>query len=152
MDSYLASVIADFLRGRLLESQRTFTFETVMSHPGKVALLEQAQQLGYRTYLYYVATENPRINVSRVENRVRLGGHPVPADKIEERYHRSLDFLLSAIRYTNRAYIFDNSGEGTDRTWLAEITDGRELELKTDRVPSWFKRAVLDKIQPGDRA
>jgi hypothetical protein len=50
------------------------------------------------------------------------------------------------------AYIFDNSGEGTDRTWLAEITDGRELELKTDRVPSWFKRAVLDKIQPGDRA
>ena len=85
-------------------------------------------------------------------NRVRLGGHPVPSDKIEERYYRSLDLLISAIRHTNRAYIFDNSGEGTDRTWLAEITDGRELELKTDRVPAWFKRAVLDKSQPGEDA
>jgi ABC-type multidrug transport system ATPase subunit len=33
-------------------------------------------------------------------------------------------------------------------TWLAEITDGRVLEMKTDRVPAWFKRAVLDKITP----
>jgi len=28
---------------------------------------------------------------------------------------------------------------------LAEITEGRTLELKTDRVPAWFKHAVLDK-------
>jgi len=34
------------------------------------------------------------------------------------------------------------------RTWLAEITDGRELELKTDQIPAWFKQAVLDKILP----
>jgi hypothetical protein len=29
---------------------------------------------------------------------------------------------------------------------LAEITDGRTLELKTRQVPAWFKYAVLDKI------
>lgn len=148
VDSYPASVLADFLRTKLLERRRTFTFETVMSHPGKVALLEQARRLGYRTYLYYVATEDPLINISRVENRVSLGGHPVPHDKIEERYHRSLDLLMSAIRHTHRAYLFDNSGEGTGQTWLAEITDGRELELRTDSIPAWFKRSVLDKIDP----
>lgn len=25
--------------------------------------------------------------------------------------------------------------------------DGRSLEIKTNRVPAWFKRAVLDKIE-----
>jgi predicted ABC-type ATPase len=148
INSYFASVVADFLRHRLLAEQRTFTFETVMSHPGKVQLLQRAQEAGYRTYLYYVATDDPAINVSRVENRVRLKGHPVPPDLVEKRYHRSLDLLMPAIRHTNRAYIFDNSTDNADHThtWLAEITEGRRLELKTDQIPAWFKRSVLDKI------
>ena len=146
-DAYFASVAVDFLRKKLLERKTTFTFETVMSHPGKVELLAEAQRAGYRTYLYYVATDDPEINVSRVRNRVTLGGHPVPEDRIVKRYHRSLALLRDAIRHTNLAYIFDNSTDNADRThtWLAEITDGRTLEFKADRIPAWFKRAVLDK-------
>jgi predicted ABC-type ATPase len=149
INSYFASVAVDFLRQKLLAQKETFTFETVMSHSGKVELLAQAQAAGYRTYLYYVATDDPAINISRVKNRVKLNGHDVPEDRITPRYHRSLDLLMSAIRHTNRAYIFDNSTDNADlrHTWLAEITDGRELELKTDRIPAWFKRAVLDKIK-----
>lgn len=148
MNSYFASVLADFLRRKLLEAGQTFTFETVMSHPGKVALLHKAQEAGYRTYLYYVATDDPAINVSRVANRVALGGHAVPEDKIVERYHKSLALLIPAIRFTNRAYIFDNSTHNVDgsHTWVAEVTDGRTVVLKTDQIPAWFKLAVLDKI------
>lgn len=148
INSYFASVTADFLRNKLLTARHSFTFETVMSHPGKVSLLQKAQEAGYRTYLYYVATDDPAINISRVENRVRLNGHDVPPDRIESRYYRSLELLMSAIRFTNRAYIFDNSTNNTDHrhTWLAEITDGKRLELKTDEIPAWFKHSVLDKI------
>jgi predicted ABC-type ATPase len=150
VNSYFASVACDFLRQKLLELKVSFTFETVMSHPNKVALLAQAQQAGYRTYLYFIATADPEINISRVRNRVKLGGHSVPEDRIASRYHRSLDLLMDAIRHSNRAYVFDNSGDNQDKaqTWLAEITDGRELELKSDRIPAWFKSAVLDKINP----
>jgi predicted ABC-type ATPase len=81
-NAYFASVAADFLRRKLLKEKKTFTLETVMSHSGKVSLLAEAQRAGYRTYLYYVATDDPEINVSRVRNRVGLGGHPVPEDKI----------------------------------------------------------------------
>lgn len=119
-----------------------------MSHPSKVALLEQAQRLGYRTYLYFIATDDPEINISRVQSRVRRGGHEVPEDKIVKRYHASLGLLMDAIRHTNRAYIFDNSGEGQEHTWLAEVTEGRELEMKTDQMPAWFKHAVWEKIVP----
>ena len=73
VNAYFASVAVDVLRRHLLERRISFTFESVMSHPGKVELLAQAQQRGYRTYLYYVATDDPEINVSRVRNRVGLG-------------------------------------------------------------------------------
>jgi predicted ABC-type ATPase len=144
VNSYFASVAADFIRHKLLETGTSFTFETVMSSPDKVAFLRKAQRRGYRTYLYYVATEDPIINILRVQRRVSLGGHPVPEDKIIARYSRSLDLLVDAIRHTNRAYIFDNSTH--QQIWTAEITDGEFLEMKTDRMPAWFKTAVWDKF------
>jgi predicted ABC-type ATPase len=148
VNAYFASVAADFVRRELLERKVTFTFETVMSSPDKVTLLEKAKRIGYRTYLYYIATEDPQINISRVRNRVNLGGHPVPEDKIVSRYHRSLDLLMEAIYHTDRAYVFDNSGHNKEKTWLAEITGGKVLEMKANEMPAWFKRAVLDKINP----
>ena len=105
VNSYFASVAADFLQRNFLEQKISFTLETVMSHPSKVKLMADAQTRGYRTYLYYVATEDPAINIARVKTRVALGGHDVPTDRIIERYHRSLDLLMEAIRHTNRAYI-----------------------------------------------
>jgi len=148
MDSDVASVLVGFMRGKLLEARQTFTFETVMSHPSKVQVLRMAQELGYRTYLYYVATDDSAINVSRVANRVALGGHSVPVDKIVMRYQKSLALLLSAIRYSSRAYIFDNSTNSAagNHTWLAEITDGKTLKLMSDRIPAWFQHSVMDKI------
>lgn len=144
IDSYLASVMTDFLRQKLIQSHRDFTFETVMSSPDKIAILQQAQEEGYRTYLYYVATNDPFINISRVKNRVKMGGHGVSEDKIISRYFRSLDYLLQAIKLTNRAYIFDNSGE--KRIWVAEITDGSTLSLQTESIPQWFQKYILDKL------
>ncbi len=149
VNSYLASATADFIRHELLESGTSFTFETVMSFQDKVSFLKKAQERGFRTYLYYVATEDPIINVSRVRNRVRLGGHPVPEDKIVSRYGRSLSLLADAIRHTNRAYIFDNSRR--QHIWLAEVTDGKVLEMKSDSMPVWFKRAVWDKLMPAEK-
>lgn len=52
--------------------------------------------------------------------------------------------LLEAIRNTNRAYLFDNSG--SKEIWVAESTDGKLLKLKTEHLPNWFKKSVWDKI------
>ncbi len=42
VNAYFASVAADFLRQKLLEQRVSFSFETVMSSPDKVALLDKA--------------------------------------------------------------------------------------------------------------
>lgn len=147
INSYIASTAIAFIRGQLLSARHSFTFETVMSHPSKVDFLKLAQESGFRTYLYFVATDDPAINCSRVKNRVARGGHDVPQEKIVSRYHRALELLYDAIGNTNRAYIFDNSGDGTKQTWLAEITEGKTLELKSNSVPVWFNKYVLEKAK-----
>lgn len=147
VNAYFASVAADFIRHKLIECSKSFTFETVMSFKDKIEILRKAQLRGYRTYLYYVATEDPVINISRVRYRVKMGGHSVPEDKIISRYQRSLDLLMEAIKFTNRAYIFDNSTH--EHIWLAEVTNGRLLEMKTDQVPEWFKKALGEKFKIG---
>jgi predicted ABC-type ATPase len=143
-DSYTSAILTDFLRQKLIEHQQSFTFETVMSSKDKVDTLKKARDLGFRTYLYYVATEDPLINISRVKYRILTGGHSVPENKIIERYYRSLELLSEAVQHTNRAYIFDNSG--SNQTWIAEITEGTDLELKTNSVPEWVFRYLLNKI------
>lgn len=141
---YLASVVSDFIRQKLLETSQNFTFETVMSFEDKVEFLAKAQNAGFRTYLYFVATKDPEINISRVAYRVKTGGHNVSTDKIVSRYYRSLDLLWDAIKYSNRAYLFDNSGD--EANWIAEITDAKRIEIKTDTAPAWFVKYVLNKI------
>lgn len=135
-NSYYASVLADFIRHQLLAAHVSFTFETVMSSADKVEFMRKARSAGFRVYLYFVATEDPEINIARVQHRVRMGGHPVPQDKIVSRYHRSLELLADAVTHADRAYIFDNSGH--ERIWIAEITDGLDLELHTGQLPHWF--------------
>jgi predicted ABC-type ATPase len=146
VNSYFASVLSDLIRRQLLGRGESFTFETVMSSPDKVDLMCSAQRLGYRTYLYYVATEDPTVNIARVKHRVVAGGHDVPEDKIVSRYDRSLELLYGAVACTNRAFIFDNSGESA--VWVASVTDGTVLEAKVDTLPGWCKRALWDKFSP----
>lgn len=144
VNAYFASVCADFIRRKLLENRISFTFETVMSAPDKVELLKVAQEMGYRTYLYYIATDNPKINIARVAQRVASGGHNVPKDKIISRYDRSLQQLPQAIKNSNRVYIFDNSGNAS--VWMCEITDGNQIEYKQNAVPDWVYRHVVVNI------
>ena len=69
-----------------------------MSHENKIGFLQKAKNAGYRVYLYFISTEDPAINKSRVSLRVEQGGHPVSDDKISKRYYKSLNILKPAIK------------------------------------------------------
>ncbi|WP_297431894.1 zeta toxin family protein [Sulfurimonas sp.] len=142
VNSYYASVCADFIRHQLLNVKISFTFETVMSSRDKVEFLKKAQEAGYRTYLYFIATKDPIINISRVQNRVKKGGHPVPKEKIVSRYYRSLELLSEALKYSNRAYIFDNSSQ--ERLWIAQVDNANEFVFKSEIVPVWVEEYLLN--------
>jgi predicted ABC-type ATPase len=144
IDDYFVSFLADYIRNFLLGSCDKFTFETVMSHPSKLDFIRLAKEKNYRIYLYYIALEDPNLNVRRVETRVSMKGHNVPSNKIVERYPKSMDMLLDAIRLADKSFIFDNSGE---KPIMIANSDKDEISvLDEDNVPYWFKEYVLDKL------
>lgn len=106
---HAAQKIADARRATAISERRSFSFETVMSHPSKLDVLRMAKAVGFQVVMYFVATDNPLLNVKRVADRVAKGGHNVPADKIVARYRRTLSLLPDAIHSCDQAVIFDNS-------------------------------------------
>jgi len=139
--SYEASIIVDFIRQLLFEKGEQLSFETVMSHDSKISVLQNAMEMGYKNYLYFVSTEDVAININRVMVRVKGGGHNVPTEKIESRYDRSLKLLKEAVKYTYRTFIYDNSG--TEAKLILDIFKGNEVTVRTSEIPSWVMNYLL---------
>lgn len=119
----------------------------MFSHPSKIEFIKQARAKGYRIYLYFIATESSTINISRVENRVAKSGHYVEPKLIISRYYRTLDNLFEAVKLTNRAYLFDNSGEYAEL--VCEVTDGKKVKMRDidKQIPEWFKMYFYTKAK-----
>lgn len=148
INSYIASITSALIRDSLIDARKTLTFESVMSSPDKIDVLKHSRAAGFKNYLYYIATDDPAINIQRVRNRVTTGGHDVPDEKVRQRYYRSLDLLSDAIRQAYRAFIFDNSGE--ESSLLAEVTPEGEINIQTEEPPDWFYHSVIKKFTPSD--
>jgi predicted ABC-type ATPase len=89
----------------------SFAFETVFSHTSTIDLIRLAKARGFIVRLFFVTTENPMLNVARVQKRVVSGGHDVPTEKIIARYLRAMKNLPLACEYVDDATLFDNSSE-----------------------------------------
>lgn len=106
--SYEAAKIAESQRRHLMAAGTSFVTETVFSHPSKITLLADASALGYLVHLHVIMVP-VELAVQRVTERVRRGGHPVPANKIKARYDRLWPYVAAAIQVVDLAEIFDNS-------------------------------------------
>jgi predicted ABC-type ATPase len=147
-----AQKIADELRDRFIAEKRDFAFETVMSHESKLEVMRRARVAGFHLTLLFVATENPCINVERVEARVRRGGHSVPHDRIIARYARTMTALIDAMLLVDRTVLFDNSLLSSGLLPCAEImmkhvSSGGSASVSSARrvasLPLWVKSAFI---------
>lgn len=149
VNSYTIALLTNFLQDAAIRRGLSFSQETVFSHPSKVEALKRAAAAGYRTYLYFVATESPQINVGRVANRKSQGGHDVPPEKVIARYARSLAQVKEALPFLSRAYFFDNSA--SEMTYLGQYSkeSGFLLEDAFSKRPNWFRRLGIDERHVG---
>lgn len=140
--SYEASFITSFLREKLFESNKSFSFETVMSHFSKIDEIRKAKMLGYKTYLYFICLDDPELNISRVHDRVEKGGHDVDPDKIVSRYSRTLENLLPAIKSADKSYLFDNS----DVMTLIATSENEQITILVEEknFPNWFINYIVN--------
>ena len=143
LEDYFVSFIASYIWDELLESSNKFTVETVMSHPSKLEFIKRAKEKGFKVYLYFVTLADPALNKHRVKTRVQEGGHDVDENKIVNRYYRTMEYLLPALRLVDEAYLFDNSKREAK---MFAVKKDRVLEIQGEFIPRWFSMYVTDKL------
>jgi predicted ABC-type ATPase len=137
-----AARLADDRREACVVAKQDFAYETVFSTARHLSLIERAMASGYFVRVYFVGTSDPAINVARVRARVAEGGHDVPADKIEARYHRSVANLQRVLPIADRVYVFDNSREDQPAVRWVRTRDGQVAKVADGIMPEWVEDAV----------
>lgn len=101
--------------------RKSFITESTFSHPSKLDLIHAAANAGYR-----------------VAQRVQRGGHPVPEQKICERYQRNQRLIREAMLTADAGLVFDNSERFAGPRRVLEFRRGFIVDLAAP-VPEWVR-------------
>jgi len=103
----------------LARTRVDFGFETTLAGRGYVPLLNRLRDEGYRVHLFFLWLPSPDLALSRVQDRVRAGGHGVPAEVVKRRFARGLsNFFHVYMPLLDSWMILDNSGDSPQRIAL----------------------------------
>lgn len=125
-----------------IQSESSFVVETTFAGNTYIKLMREAKSRGWLVVLMYIGIVNPNMNVLRVADRVKMGGHDVPRADILRRYERSLANLNKAAKVVDRLILYDNSTAAGHQI-LATI-DGDAKVIYVPELPSWVAKANLN--------
>jgi predicted ABC-type ATPase len=112
-------------RERCIDARQSLIFETVLSAPDKVPFVRRAKENGFFIRLFFIGTDSPEINASRVARRVLEGGHDVPISKIISRYDKSIINCGLLAQTVDRLYVYDNSVDDAFPALLFRASEGK---------------------------
>jgi len=132
------------LREEYLLKKEGILFETVLSAADKLDYIKRAKEAGYFIRLFFVGTEHPSINASRIARRVMEGGHDVPISKIISRFTKSIINCGLIASIVDRLYVYDNSEEYAEPKLLFRATNGKLEKVYID-VNVWAQ-SILNSL------
>ena len=75
---------------QLVKENQSFSFETTLSGLTYLNFIKKAKAKGYGTTFFFVYLNSINLAKERVALRVSKGGHSIPRDVIERRYHKGM--------------------------------------------------------------
>jgi predicted ABC-type ATPase len=87
----------------------SFAIETNLSDVDTYRSFQGLQSLGYKIYIYFLATDNVKLCIDRVKFRVKQGGHNVNPDIIKQRYITGLALLKHYKNFPDVLVLLDNT-------------------------------------------
>ena len=127
-----------------------YAFETTLGGKTVTAKILEATKT-HDVLIWFCGLSSPELHIARVKARVAAGGHPIPEEKIRERYPLAQLNLIKLMPHVAYMTVYDNSAEaasdGTvpDPLLVLEVHDGRVISPASDdlealkQVPEWTK-------------
>jgi predicted ABC-type ATPase len=121
----------------LAEQRRDFAFETTLASRSFAPWLHAQRAVGYRAHLLFLSLPSVDLALARVAERVRAGGHDVPAPVVRRRFASGLkNFFGLYANIVDSWQLFDNSGVSGRRL----VASGNLVDQPVITLPgSWAR-------------
>ncbi len=97
---------------RLAAARADFALESTLSGLTYAARIQRWKAAGYRIEIVFLRLASVRLALRRITDRVRQGGHSVPAEDVRRRFHRGWENFQATYRALADAWaVYDNSAE-----------------------------------------
>jgi predicted ABC-type ATPase len=128
----------------------SYAFETTLGGKTVASKLLEATK-SHDLLIWFCGLSSPELHIARVKARVAAGGHPIPEEKIRERYPLAQLNLINLMPHAAYIQVYDNSAEaaadGTvpDPLLVLEMENGRVISPAADDLkslqsaPEWTK-------------
>jgi len=135
-------------------------FETTLGGTSVTAKIMEAAKT-HDVLIWFCGLSSSELHIARVEARVAAGGHPIPEEKIRERYPNAQLNLIKLMPHASYIKVYDNSAEaasdGTvpDPVLVLEMENGRVISPAPDdlealrRAPEWSKSILEGALRCG---
>jgi predicted ABC-type ATPase len=129
-------------------------FETTLGgHTVTAKILEAAKT--HDVLIWFCGLASPELHIARVQARVAAGGHPIPEEKIRERYPKAQLNLIRLMPHSSHISVHDNSvgpdadGAVHDPLLIFEMQNGHLLwptlgDLEILRSAPEWARSILE--------
>lgn len=132
---------------RAIDERLNFAFETTLGGNTIAALLGSALPARIEVRIWYVGLSSIELHIARVRARVEKGGHPIPEQKIRDRYDRSRLNLTRLMPRLTELRVYDNSDEADpdagatpEPKLLLHMASGKIVSSCDLRlIPEWAK-------------
>jgi predicted ABC-type ATPase len=132
---------------RAIAERLNFAFETTLGGTTIPALLNSAACAGLDVRIWYVGLSSIELHIARVKARVAKGGHPIPEEKIRDRFDRSRLNLIRLMPHLTELRVYDNSddadpdaGGRPEPKLLLHMASSRIISsYNLQAIPEWVK-------------
>lgn len=120
-----------------IQNQWDFSIETTLSGGNAIRLMRDANVKGFEISMFYVGLGDLHLNIERVANRVKNGGHHIPTEDIIRRHQTSIQNLLSHLHLIDHLIVVDNS---TPNGEIALTISNGSIIHHVNSLPPWIER------------
>lgn len=143
---------------RAIANASNYAFETTLGGNTITRLLRGASKT-HDLLMLYCGLASPGLHIERVAQRVAHKGHPIPDEKIHERWNTSRSNLVQLLPVLSRLQVFDNSqsvepGQDIPDPALVLEIEGRRVVVPDVQshdalasVPAWAQPILEAAIQ-----
>jgi predicted ABC-type ATPase len=134
----------DFI-ARHLEAKTNYGLQRTFHLPSHLSVIDEPRACGFKITAYFVCAGDAETHVQRASQRLKEGGHDVPANEVKTIYTTSLRnmprlFEAASEGRIDNVYLIDNSSPKSPRRTLS-MEDGEVLNI-ADRMPEWAHAAL----------